>query len=121
MCCHPSLTPMSQPALTLRAVGGLSTAEIARGFLVPEPTIAQRISRAKQRIRSAGAEFRMPPPQDLRARIDVVLQVLYLIFTEGHTASAGPALHRQTRTMMTTATASPAKPDTRWMSSWAPR
>ncbi|MGH2715729.1 MAG: RNA polymerase sigma factor [Thermoleophilaceae bacterium] len=94
LCCHPSLTPVSQVALTLRAVGGLTTAEIARAFLVPETTVAQRISRAKQRIRSSGAEFRMPPPDERRERIDAVLHVLYLIFNEGYTASSGPALHR---------------------------
>jgi RNA polymerase sigma factor (sigma-70 family) len=94
LCCHPSLTPVSQVALTLRAVGGLSTAEIARAFLVPEATVGQRISRAKQQIRASGAEFSMPAPADLRERIDAVLHVLYLIFNEGHTASSGPALHR---------------------------
>ena len=94
LCCHPSLTPVSQVALTLRAVGGLSTAEIARAFLVPEATVAQRISRAKQTIRASGAEFRMPPMADRPERIMAVLQVLYLIFNEGYTASSGPALHR---------------------------
>ena len=94
LCCHPSLTTASQVALTLRAVGGLTTAEIARAFLVPQATIAQRISRAKQRIRAGGAEFRMPPPAQLPPRIAAVLRVLYLIFNEGHTASSGPALHR---------------------------
>ena len=92
LCCHPSLTPASQVALTLRAVGGLTTAEIARAFLVPEATIGQRISRAKQRIRGAG--FRLPPPAELRGRLDAALHVLYLIFNEGYTASSGPALHR---------------------------
>lgn len=94
LCCHPVLTSASQVALTLRAVGGLSTAEIARAFLVPEPTIAQRISRAKQKIKSTGAEFRMPPPSELPERISAVLQVLYLVFNEGYTASSGPALQR---------------------------
>jgi RNA polymerase sigma factor (sigma-70 family) len=94
LCCHPSLTSASQVALTLRAVGGLTTAEIARAFLVPEPTIAQRISRAKQKIKSSGAEFRMPPPAELPERIATVLQVLYLIFNEGYTASSGPSLQR---------------------------
>jgi RNA polymerase sigma factor (sigma-70 family) len=94
LCCHPSLTPASQVALTLRAVGGLSTAEIARAFLVPEPTVAQRISRAKQRIKASGAEFRLPPEQERAQRMGAVLQVLYLIFNEGYTASSGPALHR---------------------------
>lgn len=94
LCCHPSLTPPSQVALTLRAVGGLSTAEIARAFLVPEATIAQRISRAKQRIKAGGAEFRLPPAAELPERIAVVLRVLYLIFNEGHTASSGVSLNR---------------------------
>ena len=94
LCCHPSLTTASQVALTLRAVGGLTTAEIARGFLVPEATIAQRISRAKQRIKAAGAEFRLPPRGEFDDRLAAVLHVLYLIFNEGHTASSGPALQR---------------------------
>jgi predicted RNA polymerase sigma factor len=80
--------------LTLRAVGGLTTAEIARGLLVPEATVGQRISRAKQRIKQRGAQFEMPPPAELGERIAAVLQVLYLIFNEGSTASSGPALHR---------------------------
>ncbi|ANZ40648.1 RNA polymerase subunit sigma-24 [Lentzea guizhouensis] len=88
LCCHDSLTTASQIALTLRAVGGLTTAEIARAFLVPETTVAQRISRAKQKIKQAGAKFR--PPTDLTA----VLHVLYLIFTEGSTASSGDDLVR---------------------------
>jgi RNA polymerase sigma factor (sigma-70 family) len=94
LCCHPSLTPVSQVALTLRAVGGLSTAEIARAFLVPESTVGQRISRAKQRIKASGAEFRMPPHAERSERMVAVLRVLYLIFNEGYTASSGPALHR---------------------------
>jgi RNA polymerase sigma factor (sigma-70 family) len=94
LCCHPSLTPVSQVALTLRAVGGLTTAEIARALLVPEATVAQRISRAKQRIRASGGEFRMPPPAERSERVAAVLAVLYLIFNEGYTASSGPALHR---------------------------
>jgi predicted RNA polymerase sigma factor len=94
LCCHPSLTSGSQIALTLRAVGGLTTAEIARAFLVPEATIAQRISRAKARIKASGAQFRQPPPDELPERMNRVLQVLYLIFTEGHTASSGATLHR---------------------------
>ncbi|HTF59035.1 MAG TPA: DUF6596 domain-containing protein [Actinomycetes bacterium] len=94
LCCHPSLTRASQVALTLRAVGGLTTAEIARAFLVPEATVAQRISRAKQRIKASGAEFRMPSETERPERIAAVLQVLYLIFNEGYTASAGPSLHR---------------------------
>jgi RNA polymerase sigma factor (sigma-70 family) len=94
LCCHPSLTAQSQVALTLRAVGGLTTAEIARAFLVPEATVAQRISRAKQRIKASGAEFRMPPRAELAERLAAVLHVLYLIFNEGYTASAGDALVR---------------------------
>ena len=94
LCCHPSLTEPSQVALTLRAVGGLTTAEIARAFLVPEPTIAQRITRAKSRIRAEGLRFHLPPPAELADRIAVVLHVLYLVFNEGHTATSGPALNR---------------------------
>jgi predicted RNA polymerase sigma factor len=94
LCCHPSVTPASQVALTLRAVGGLTTAEIARAYLVPEATIAQRISRAKQRIKASGAEFRMPPQAERSERLAAVLHVLYLIFNEGYTASAGLALQR---------------------------
>jgi predicted RNA polymerase sigma factor len=94
LCCHPALTPPSQVALTLRAVGGLTTAEIARAFLVPEATVAQRISRAKQRIKAAGAEFRMPPPAERPERVAAVLHVLYLIFNEGYTASSGAELNR---------------------------
>jgi predicted RNA polymerase sigma factor len=94
LCCHPSLTPPSQLALTLRAVGGLTTAEIARALLVPEATVAQRISRAKQRIRASGAQFRLPPDNERSGRVAAVLQVLYLIFNEGYTASSGPVLHR---------------------------
>ncbi|KAA2262599.1 sigma-70 family RNA polymerase sigma factor [Solihabitans fulvus] len=94
LCCHPALTPVSQTVLTLRAVGGLTTAEIAHAFLVPENTMAVRISRAKQRIKAAGARFAMPAPEELRERLDVVLHVLYLIFNEGYTASSGPELHR---------------------------
>jgi RNA polymerase sigma factor (sigma-70 family) len=94
LCCHPALTPPSQVALTLRAVGGLTTAEIARAFLVPEATVAQRISRAKQRIKATGAEFRMPPPDERAERIAAALHVLYLVFNEGYTATSGEALHR---------------------------
>jgi RNA polymerase sigma factor (sigma-70 family) len=94
LCCHPALTPASQTALTLRAVGGLTTAEIARAFLVPEGTMAARISRAKQQVKAAGSEFRLPPPGDLAERLRVVLHVLYLIFNEGYTASSGNELHR---------------------------
>jgi RNA polymerase sigma factor (sigma-70 family) len=94
LCCHPSLSVPSQLALTLRAVGGLTTAEIANAFLVPEPTMAQRISRAKQTIRNAGARFDLPPEAEREDRLRVVLHVLYLMFNEGYTTSAGPALHR---------------------------
>jgi RNA polymerase sigma factor (sigma-70 family) len=94
LCCHPSLMPASQVALTLRAVDGLTTAEIARALLVPEATVAQRISRAKQRIKASGAEFRMPPRDQLAPRLSAVLTVLYLVFNEGYTASAGPTLYR---------------------------
>jgi RNA polymerase sigma factor (sigma-70 family) len=94
LCCHPALTPVSQVALTLRAVGGLTTAEVARALLVPEPTVGQRISRAKQRIRDAGARFAMPPQDELGERLTAVRQVLYLIFNEGYTASSGARLHR---------------------------
>ncbi|HEX6676735.1 MAG TPA: DUF6596 domain-containing protein [Actinomycetes bacterium] len=94
MCCHPALSPASQLALTLRAVGGLTTAEIARAFLVPEATMAQRISRAKQAIKAAGGRFELPPAGERAERLRVVLHVLYLIFNEGYTASAGPALQR---------------------------
>ena len=94
LCCHPALTPASQVALTLRAVGGLTTAEIARAFLVPEATVAQRISRAKQRIRESGLAFAMPQPMELRERVEAVLHVLYLVFNEGYTASSGDRLVR---------------------------
>jgi RNA polymerase sigma factor (sigma-70 family) len=94
LCCHPSLSAASQIALTLRAVGGLTTAQIARAFLVPEATMAQRISRAKQRIKSAGSTFQMPPEPERSERMRVVLHVLYLIFNEGYTSTAGPHLHR---------------------------
>jgi RNA polymerase sigma factor (sigma-70 family) len=94
LCCHPALTRPSQVALTLRAVGGLSTGEIARAFLVPEATIGQRISRAKQRIRASGAGFELPPPAALPERVAAVRDVLYLVFNEGYTASSGPSLNR---------------------------
>ncbi|TKG65823.1 RNA polymerase sigma factor [Prauserella endophytica] len=94
LCAHPSLTPASQVALTLRAVGGLTTAEIARAFLVPEATIAQRISRAKQRIKASGGEFRLPPEAERSERLGAVLHVLYLVFNEGYTASSGETLQR---------------------------
>ena len=94
LCCHPALTRVSQVALTLRAVGGLTTAEIARALLVPEATVAQRISRAKQTIRKAGARFTLPGPEEREERLAAVRAVLYLIFTEGHTASSGSSLQR---------------------------
>jgi RNA polymerase sigma factor (sigma-70 family) len=94
MCSHPALTRPSAIALTLRAVGGLTTTEIASAFLVPEATMAQRISRAKQSIKSSGVGFVMPPPEERSARLGAVLHVLYLIFNEGYAASAGPILQR---------------------------
>ncbi|WP_433781339.1 RNA polymerase sigma factor [Actinomycetospora sp. CA-101289] len=94
LCCHPTLSPSAQVALTLRAVGGLSSAEIGRALLVPEATVAQRVSRAKARIRAAGARFHEPTAEERAHRLPAVLHVLYLIFNEGHTASSGPALHR---------------------------
>ena len=94
LCCHPALSPPSQLALTLRAVGGLTTEQIARAFFVPDATMGQRISRAKQGIRAAGARFELPPEGERAARLQVVLQVLYLIFNEGYTATSGPDLQR---------------------------
>jgi predicted RNA polymerase sigma factor len=94
LCCHPALTAPAQAALTLRAVGGLTTAEIARAYLVPEPTMAQRISRAKQRIKATGIPFEMPPEPERADRLRVVLHVLYLVFNEGYAATSGPHLHR---------------------------
>jgi len=92
LCCHPALTQASQVALTLRAVGGLTTTEIARAFLVPESTIGQRISRAKKTIK--GTDFTLPPPDEQESRLAAVLHVLYLIFNEGYTATSGETLHR---------------------------
>jgi RNA polymerase sigma factor (sigma-70 family) len=94
LCCHPALARPAQVALTLRAVGGLTTAEIASAYLVPEGTMAQRINRAKNRIRGAGIPFRMPTGADRGPRIAAILQVLYLIFNEGYTATSGPQLQR---------------------------
>jgi RNA polymerase sigma factor (sigma-70 family) len=94
LCCHPALSAPSQIALTLRAVGGLTTAEIARAFMVPEATMAQRISRAKQSIKSTGSSFRIPPEHERTDRLRVVLHVLYLIFNEGYTTTSGPELQR---------------------------
>jgi predicted RNA polymerase sigma factor len=94
MCCHPALTAASAIALTLRAVGGLTTAEIAKAFLVDEAAMAQRIARAKQRVKASGVPFRMPTPDEQTARLRAVLHVLYLIFNEGYASSTGRELHR---------------------------
>jgi len=94
MCCHPALSPASQIALTLRAVGGLTTAEIARAFLVPEATMTRRITRAKQTVRDSGVRFALPPAAERAERLAVVLHVLYLIFNEGYVSTSGPALQR---------------------------
>jgi len=94
MCCHPALTPASAIALTLRAVGGLTTAEIAKAFLVSESTMAQRISRAKETIRDSAVPFQMPSAAEEPERVRAVLQVLYLIFNEGYANSVGPDLQR---------------------------
>ena len=94
MCCHPALSAPAQIALTLRAVGGLTTAEVARAFLVSEATMTRRITRAKQQIKDSGIPFRLPARAERVERLGVVLHVLYLIFTEGYAATAGPSLHR---------------------------
>ena len=94
MCCHPALSTASAIALTLRAVGGLTTAEIANSFMVPEATMAQRISRAKQSIKASKVPFRLPTPQERRERLPSVLHVLYLIFSEGYASSIGAQLQR---------------------------
>ncbi|MEV1332494.1 DUF6596 domain-containing protein [Micromonospora costi] len=94
LCCHPALSAASQIALTLRAVGGLSTGEVARAFLVPEATMTRRISRGKQRIRDSGVPFRLPTGEQRRERLATVLHVLYLIFNEGYTRTSGPGLLR---------------------------
>jgi RNA polymerase sigma factor (sigma-70 family) len=95
MCCHPVLSPASQIALTLRAVGGLTTAEIARAFLVPEATMTRRITRAKQAIKDSGVPFALPPAGERGERLAAVLHVLYLVFNEGYASTSGPDLHRK--------------------------
>ncbi len=94
ICCHPSLSPASQIALTLRAVGGLGTAAIARAFLVPEATMTRRITRAKQSIRASGVPFALPGPPERAERLGTVLHVLYLVFNEGYACTSGPDLQR---------------------------
>ena len=94
MCCHPALSPASQIALTLRAVGGLATGEIARAFMVPEATMTRRISRAKQRVKDSGIPFRMPSGAERAERLGSVLHVLYLVFNEGYASTSGPRLQR---------------------------
>jgi RNA polymerase sigma factor (sigma-70 family) len=95
MCCHPALKPTAAIALTLRAVGGLTTSEIAAAYLIPEATMAQRITRAKLKIKESGIPFRLPTPTERESRLAAVLHVLYLIFNEGYTSSAGPDLQRR--------------------------
>jgi hypothetical protein len=94
LCCHPALSPASQIALTLRAVGGLSTTEIARAFLVPEATMTRRITRAKQTVKDSGIPFALPARDERASRLAAVLHALYLIFTEGYAATTGPGLIR---------------------------
>ena len=94
MCAHPALTPASSIALTLRAVGGLTTAQIAAAFLVPEATMAQRISRAKRTIKASGVAFRLPTADEQSGAVRSVLHVLYLLFNEGYASSRGETLQR---------------------------
>lgn len=94
MCCHPALTPSSAIALTLRALGGLTTAEIAHAFLVPEATMAQRISRAKHTIKESGIPFRLPTTEERAQRLRAVMHVLYLVFNEGYASSSGISIRR---------------------------
>jgi RNA polymerase sigma factor (sigma-70 family) len=121
LCCHPALSPASQLALTLRAVGGLTTAEIAGAFLVPEATMAQRISRAKQRLKDIDSPFAMPPEAERAERMRVVLHVLYLIFNEGYIATSGPDLQRSELTVATaTAARRGAARASRSSATWRP-